>query len=527
MFGRTTVASFLAGALLLSACSGGGGSGASATVPGPAPSSVPGGFPALPAIPEVTSSRGVAELTLQAAFDSNGRPAFFWNGQKAAPTIRVKPGDTIKLHFINMLPQFCSPGIESNSNMHFHGLTSSPNAPGDDVITTLAAPGTSLEYRVVINTDQPPGLYWYHAHPHGLSSWEVGNGMAGAIVIEGIANEVPSVAGLRERVIVLSDIPTDPSFAAGEDSERRKVESIRAHAVHPSDDDGGGNPCRAETTAVPMINGIPMASIGIKPGERELFRVVNVAGHRHFDIAVDGQQLVLVAQDGVPIRDYAGAPESLSVSHLVIPPGGRSEFVVTGTAAPQALVSNCYNSGPAGDADPAIVLGTLVDDSTNPNAVRPAVRVRGRLAVMREPLLYRQPLPPPVAKHTIHFQEDANGFYLDGKQYSATAPPAIVSKAGTVEEWTLENDTDEVHDFHIHQVHFIVVSVNGAPVPNPHWLDSYDIIPQGHGVSGQHIPSLTKVLLDFRDPVIRGTFVYHCHILDHEDGGMMAKILVQ
>ena len=519
MVGRRFFATLLSSALLV-ACSGGG----SATAPAPI---VPtgGGFPALPAIPEVVSSGGIAALTLQAAFDANGRPAFFWNGQEAAPTIRVQPGDTIQLHFVNMLPEFCAVGVQSNSNLHFHGFTSSPNPPGDDVVTTLAAPGTSYDYTVVINPDQPPGLYWYHAHPHGLSSYEVGNGMAGAIVVEGIANEVPATAGLRERVIVLSDIPNDPSFAAGEDAVLRKSQVLAAR-VGRNDSDEGGDPCRPETNATPKINGLPMATIGIMPGETELFRVVNTSGHRHFDIAVDGQQLALVAQDGVPIHDYAGAPESLTVSDTVIPPGGRSEFLVTGKATPSALISKCYQSGPAGDANPAIVLGTLANDHGGSGGETVSVRVRAKIPALPKPLFYRDPLPPPVAFHTIHFQENSAGFYLNGAAYSPTAPPAITSYAGTVEEWTLENDTDEVHAFHIHQVHFVVESVNGVPRPNPHWLDSFDIPPQGHGASGNLIPSLTKVLIDFRDPVIRGTFVYHCHILDHEDGGMMAKIQV-
>jgi FtsP/CotA-like multicopper oxidase with cupredoxin domain len=72
----------------------------------------------------------------------------------------------------------------------------------------------------------------------------------------------------------------------------------------------------------------------------------------------------------------------------------------------------------------------------------------------------------------------------------------------------------------------VVQSVNGVAQPNPHWVDTLDIPPQGIGVSGQRHPSTTTVLIDFRDPVIRGIFLYHCHILDHEDGGMMAKIQV-
>jgi FtsP/CotA-like multicopper oxidase with cupredoxin domain len=104
--------------------------------------------------------------------------------------------------------------------------------------------------------------------------------------------------------------------------------------------------------------------------------------------------------------------------------------------------------------------------------------------------------------------------------------PRITVHSGTVEEWTIENDTDEVHVFHIHQIHFVVEDVNGTANPVPHWVDNIDVPPMGHGVRGSLHPSTVRVLMDFRDPIIRGTFYYHCHILDHEDNGMMAKIQV-
>jgi FtsP/CotA-like multicopper oxidase with cupredoxin domain len=440
----------------------------------------------------------------------------------------VHPGDTIQLTFKNSLPQYCAVGVTSNSNLHFHGLTSSPTAPGDDTIGTNAPPGSSVSYTVAINPDQPPGLYWYHAHPHGLSSYEVGNGMAGAIVVEGIANVVPQTAGLRERVIVLGDVPNDPSFEAGEDSVLRRSAKVRRN-VQDSDDLTGGNACAPETDATPMINGATMASIGIKPGETELFRIVNTSGHRHFDISVDGKQLQLVAQDGVPIGTYPGAPATLAVSDVVIPPAGRAEFLVTGGTAPAALISKCYQSGPAGDTDPEVALGVLVDDTNWPQpstATTQAKRVQ-RLASIRYSQYYHSAMPPPSAERLIHFQEDANGFYINGLAYDPNGTPQVVAQSGTTEEWTLENDTQEVHAFHIHQVHFIVESINGIAQPNPHWLDTFDLSPEGVGVAGQLVPSQTKVLIDFRDPTIRGTFLFHCHILDHEDGGMMAKITVQ
>jgi FtsP/CotA-like multicopper oxidase with cupredoxin domain len=518
---------------------GGGGGGSSSTLPRTTPTAPPNvsGVSVLTTLPEVDSVNGVATVALQARFDANSRPAFYWQGQEVAPTIRVHPGDTIQLTFQNSLPEYCDVGVVSNANLHFHGLSSSPNAPGDDVIDTNASPGAAVSYTVVINPDQPPGMYWYHPHAHGLASYEVGNGMAGAIIVEGIANAVPQTAGLRERIIILGDVPNDNSFAAGEDSVLRRTgsgtvrrTSTALRSAQDSDENtGGGNACAAESDATPMINGATMAAIGIKPGETELVRVVNASGHRFFDLSVDGQQLQLVAQDGVPVNTYPGAPTTIAENDILLAPAARAEFLVKGLATPQALISKCVQTGPAGDTAPQIVLGVFTDDTNWTGAAAATVQSVKRvatLASLRSSQFYHSTLPAPAAQRTIHFGEDANGFYLDGKQYDPTAGPTITAHSGTTEEWTLENDTGELHAFHIHQTHFIVESVNGVAVANPHWIDTITLQPEGIGVQGQIAPSQTKVLIDFRDPTIRGTFLYHCHILDHEDGGMMAKIAV-
>jgi suppressor of ftsI len=520
----------------LGSCSGGGGTtnlpptagSAVAGAPAPAGPVIPA---ALSVIPEVVSIGGNANVVLQAKFNAQSRPAFFWNGQEIAPTIRVRPGDTINLNFVNGLPQFCAVGVETDANVHFHGLHSSPLPPGDNVVTTKAVPGGSTGYVIHINPDQPPGLYWYHAHVHGLSAWEVGNGLSGAIVVEGIANYVPQTAGLRERVIVLRDPPVSSSLAAGEQSVLRRTASVAlaTGARKPLDGDStGGNACHPETDMTPTINGARLASIGIKPGETELIRVVNAASHRHFDLAVDGHQLTLVAQDGVPLSLYPGG-RATTVNDILIAPAGRAEFLITGGRTPAALISKCFGSGPIGNNDPQVALGVFTDDTHWPaasTAKTQSVRRVATLASVRRSPFFSTRMPAPVQKRIVHFQEDDNGLYINGLAYSAAAPSMFTAKAGTVEEWTIENDTQEVHVFHIHQVHFIVESVNGVPNNAPRWLDNIDIASEGIGVAGQIVPSQTKVLIDFRDPVIRGTFVFHCHILDHEDHGMMAKITV-
>lgn len=516
-----------AGALCcaLAAC---GGAGARSTPP--STPTLPTNAVNLVSIPEVDSVNGVASLTLTAQYDSNDRPAFFYSGNEVAPTIRVHPGDTIQLTYVNNLPEFCGLGIVSNSNLHFHGLTTSPNQPGDEVILTNAAPGSSYTYIVVIDPDQPPGMYWYHPHPHGLTNWEIGNGMGGAIVIEGIADEIPSLAGLRERVIVLRDVFDDPSVSVAEgDDEARRQARVAAFRRAQDDDGGGGGQgssslCAPETDKTPTINGAPTASIGIQPGERQLWRVLNASGVRHFDLQIPGEQLQLVAQDGVPLVDYTGAGgvQSLMVSDIVIPPAGRAEFVVTGPSAPTPLISKCYNAGPIGDPNPQVTLGQLYNDYGTTSTARVA-----RPMGLRMKQSYRVPPPPPSTTRVVHLQETDTAFYINGVTYSTAAPSMFTVKTGTTEQWTVENDTDEVHDFHTHQVHFIVLATNGIPNPTPHWVDTVDVPWQTYTPQGATNPSTVTILVDFRDPVIAGTFLFHCHITDHEDGGMMAKITAQ
>jgi FtsP/CotA-like multicopper oxidase with cupredoxin domain len=125
-------------------------------------------------------------------------------------------------------------------------------------------------------------------------------------------------------------------------------------------------------------------------------------------------------------------------------------------------------------------------------------------------------LPVPAARRMVRFTEDSNGFYINGQAFKMNGPPMFVARSGTVERWTIINDTPEVHDFHIHQVHFIVESGAGRLAVRRNWLDTVNVPPH----------TRTRIIVDFRNPIVRGTFLFHCHILDHEDQGMMAKVEV-
>jgi FtsP/CotA-like multicopper oxidase with cupredoxin domain len=475
-----------------------------------------------PSIPEIRAQNGVATLRLDAILSpEDGAPSFSYEGTiGVTPTIRVSPGDAIDLTLANDLP--VRPNQINAVNIHFHGLTVSPNPPGDDTIATLARPGQTLHYFVKIPPEQEPGLYWYHPHSHGESYREVTGGMSGAIVVEGLQQHLPALAAMKERIIILRDVPTSANYVDADMPLQLRTGSkppiARARAAN------NGSPCRAEQGLQPTLNRIVRAKIGIEPGERQFFRVINASAARHFDLSIDGSRLQLVAVDGVALDAYPGTPAERTVSHVVIPPAGRAEFVVTGLDHPTVMRSACYDSGSAGDPDPAVVLADLIDPRSifsAPAAARAAIAGAAepeRLAALQTlPQADHGPaLPPPAARRTIRFTEDANGFYIDGKAFAMSGPPSIVARSGTVEDWTILNRTNEVHDFHIHQIHFAAERIDGRPVTQPIWQDTIVVRPRGS----------VELLMDFRDPIVRGTFLYHCHILDHEDQGMMAKIRV-
>jgi suppressor of ftsI len=490
----------------------------------PAPTTIP----STSSVPEIRARNGIVSLSLQAVIDPRtNAPAFRYDGQTGvAPTIRVRPGETMHVVLYNRMPAGqISPNLV---NLHFHGLSVSPNPPSDDAMR-FAAPGQSIAYDVRVARTQPPGLYWYHPHVHGETYWQIGNGMSGALVVEGLQSHLPALARMRERIIVLRNMLVDPDIdaipivarpAALRDyvlAGRRRAGRLTAI----DDDDAAGLPCAPLAGMQTTVDGRTNATFGIDPGERQLFRVVNASAGRYYDLHVDGEQLQLVAIDGTPLDASPGSPAVQSVSHYVLAPAARAEFVVTGLDRPTQLRSDCYTSGDAGDRDPAVTLAALRSDGHAPEGsdVDP-------LSQGVHPLpIDTAALPAPVANRRLDFTENADGFYINGRRYAMGQPPSMVAHVGTVERWTIRNLTAEVHDFHIHQVHFLVESIDGVAASPKYWADTVTV-PPAHFPHRGVVPGSAVVLMDFRNPAIRGTFVYHCHILDHEDGGMMASIRV-
>jgi FtsP/CotA-like multicopper oxidase with cupredoxin domain len=239
------------------------------------------------------------------------------------------------------------------------------------------------------------------------------------------------------------------------------------------------------------------------------------------------------------------------VNHFLLPPAARVEFIVSAPSPSvrlAQLITLAINTGPLGDNDPQRPLATiqLVDDAPSEDDVRDSMLPVFRSLTNRQQRFAGLAAAPVAVRRTVFFDENCaatstnctpNQFFMavQGKPehvFSPDLPPDIVATQGTVEQWIIQNRAGENHEFHFHQLHFLVQSqdnfeLNGSeqsPGVTGQYLDMVQV-PYWDGNPNHPYPSVTA-LIDFRGNDI-GDFVFHCHILGHEDLGMMNIIRVQ
>lgn len=512
------------------------------------------------------------ELTIRnfPAPDGSTRYCYVDQHGNSAPNLRLNPGDLLVLHLKNDLadidhrrsampihdrmsaappPGACSaaPMRASSTNLHFHGLAVPPLCHQDDVLnTSIGAGAAPFEYRFRIPMNQPPGLYWYHPHIHGFTTTQVLGGASGAMIIEGLEGATPQLAGLPERVLVIRD-----QDLLNPNSPPPKSEPVLPKMLIDRDGDaantatGFGKPAKdLSINFVPVpYPDYPPAVIEMKPDERQLWRVLNASAVTYLNLAVlfgrTPQPLGLVALDGVPLNQNEASVEMPHwLTHLGVPPGGRVEFIVKAPppGVPARFVTRTVDTGPGGENDPNRVLAAI---EVSPSAREP----RSTLAASPKPRVPSADAPlatvTPVRTRRLYFSEklqDPNSppsaveFYItaEGQTPAPFDPhstlPGIVARQGTVEDWIIENRSQELHAFHIHQLHFMLLDYLDIPVNEPFLRDTVNV-PYLKDRALQY-PSV-RIRVDFRDPNAVGTFVYHCHLLEHEDGGMMGLIRVE
>lgn len=509
---------------------------------------VPGASVRPPA--ELRSSNGKlkVDFSLRTSVDVYGLTlyCYVYGENIPSPTLRVRPGDEVIINLKNDLPpaesgsamvhshkaNACGNGsvTASSTNLHFHGLSIPPVCHQDEVIYTLVQPGEkAYEYRFKVPQDEPPGLYWYHPHPHGFSEKQVQGGASGALIVEGIERAAPQVAELPERILVLRDqlIGGVLEDAATGDGDEPLVPTLDLSVNY-----------------VPIMYPLyKPAVLLVRPEQREFWRVLNASADTFFDLQLLDwptpdkqtlQSMQVIAIDGVPVGADFTAVKRTSI---LLPPGSRAEFLVTTPPAGMfaQFLTRHYDNGPVGNTDSYRVLANIRSLPDAPAAatsipVQPegheAQRFSGltAFAPIRERKLYFSE----KAEDPAHPKRNVSYFLTAGdatpKVFDMNfTTPDLTAIQGTVEDWTIENRATESHAFHIHQLHFQLLERDGKPVHESALRDTVEL-PYWDGKATAY-PSI-KVRMDFRDPNIIGLFLYHCHILEHEDGGMMGTIEV-
>jgi suppressor of ftsI len=464
--------------------------------------------------------------------DVSGSPlgARPWNGALVGPTLHVYPGDTLDVTFKN--------DTDEDTNIHYHGMHVSPLGEGDNIFRTFR-PGGTYHSQIQIPANHDVGTFWYHVHFHGLSEGQVMGGLSGLLIVEGLEKRLPGpLRNVTQRQFAIRDVRTNG-------------DSIVLDPANNSSSD----------TFTYLVNGLDQPTYSIRQGETQLWRLANIAADGFEDISLPGHKFTVIAEDGNPEWTV------YTTDHLVLPPAKRFDVLVTGGAP------GTYQLQTAG-------FPTCPSTPPNPSCSAPKPRTQGTLATITIPSTNggnggngsgsgggsggsggsgAAPVPPVLPTTMMTPEEKAAKDLADkqpnapaqdwkfaftpcpppnqtqtcstinGQVFDPNAMPAVAPTLGDVQDWTLENDTPGPHPFHIHVNPFQVLQVSD-PVTND--LKPYDApgledtvtIPAQQTINGVVKPGLVVIRNHFVD--FPGWFVFHCHILSHEDDGMMLTVEV-
>ncbi len=491
-----------------------------------------------------------------------------YNGQVPGPLMRIHPGETLRIRVQNSLPKTDSHGWDGDpdvphmldtTNLHLHGLdimphlfepvgTSNPLAP-----MIAIRPGEHKDYEFLIPKDQPPGLYWYHPHHHGSTAVQAASGMAGGIIVHGEIDEVPEIRAARDIPLVIQDAGLFPSeedpnlwtyepkqnaiwqtfegyvtikgvktnlqggFTTGDYKLRYYL--LNGHAFYKETHNYTQN---KQTDPVPTQ--LPVTRIRMAPGEVVRFRMLNGCSDNLMPIVVEDHPLYLLAMDGnnyeAPVLKPV-QPINGSTPQVLVAPANRAEFLIQGNSRP-----GIYR---------IVQLAQSQQFLFSAQKVLAEIEIAGPVRNMGIPRRLPRPsrdyplIKPGEIKRVRQFLFNSQfpgklnpivgiDFMINHALYDEFAVPTTVH-LNEAEEWHIivpgsQHGGTEGHPFHIHVNDFEVISIGGIAQPPGMIQDTI------------WVPMNTEVVIRTKFKQWTGKSVFHCHILPHEDTGMMQNFLI-
>jgi FtsP/CotA-like multicopper oxidase with cupredoxin domain len=456
-----------------------------------------------------------------------------YNGGLTGPTLRVKAGDTLNVRLENKLPP--EPGMEMEmkdgkcanptmgfnvTNLHTHGLHISPSGNSDNVLLAIK-PGGNQDYKFDIlpagNPEpkparQYPGTFWYHAHNHGSTAMQLASGMAGALIVEdGPQDLVPEVAAAKERLFIFQQFAYKVNGQGI--GEVEKFTDLRANWL---------NIVKKRTA----INGRYKPLVSMRPGEVERWRWIDSGIFTDLPLSIRPVgtstgffKMYRIAADGITL------PRPVPVGKWELGPGSRADLLVQaplekGTYELYKATSNVLplpgtSKLTMEPANPQILAEIVVDGEPCTNPANPcATKIPDKLRPPTDML-------PDITKGEINKYKETevrfgvnedNFFTINETCYSDEVSPEFDKRVGDVEQWAIVNKSQAAHPFHIHVNAFQLLDKDEKP---GEWRDTILVQP------GETVRFRTRF------ERFDGKFVLHCHILTHEDSGMMALVRVK
>ena len=510
----------------------------------PLPSPTPGGPPGAPPHFPLNFAAGFQ-------FTAYGKT---YPAQFPAPTLRVNPGDTLDLTTLNKLQigklnyqpckgsstltpsgTVCFPALAAEMNLHTHGEETSPLDDGDNIYRTMAANSTS-ESRIKITSFDGSGLDWYHTHKHGYVSDQVYSGLAGMLQIGDPLDPWPQFKGkYQEKILGLTAgvVLTDGCGTTGQPANECPQGQRYLEDPSPGAPFSGKPPNPYGEAWQKYVNGQYNPTVTIRPGETQIWTFASIGRNVNFNLGITDRNL----QNpwSATILSYEGYGNNLFPKQIttglqapyqydgptVLDPGARITMAVTAPSTPGTYY--------------------LVDDETFQNTPQPrpfalaTIQVAGAPATVPAPKFTPTgPVPQIYRAKPDHFRTFTWSDVTSGKTIAFAINgglfpmnPIVTLQVGQVEQWLLVNDSPTDHAFHIHQQHFAVISVSSGPsgTTNPFVPPTGRTYRYASLRDTINIPPDGSVTIRFRVAPELGKYVFHCHILPHEDAGMMMAVL--
>lgn len=445
------------------------------------------------------SSDGLLELDLEASesrVNLGEKQAYLltYNRQIPAPRLEAQAGDRVRIHFTNRLSQ--------PTNLHYHGLHIPVTGSADNVFLHIG-PGEKFTYEFQIPTDHPSGTFWYHPHLHGLVAEQLFGGLAGLFIVRS-ENEIPEIRAAKEEFLVLQDFALDDSGRLTDSAHMSMMMGREGNIV--------------------TVNGRVNPSFSLPHNGLLRWRILNASPSRFYRLALEDHSLYQIATDGHTLA------QPREVEELLLTPGQRIDVLIKGNQEANSnkqyrLLNLPYDRGSMGMMGGGMMgnRGMMGRNRNQGNAPIALATLNYESSVeslsLPNKLTSISPLPQPQQIRRFELNHGMSpgvgmAFLINGEPYKSDRLDTIV-KLNTVEDWEITNTGVMDHPFHPHVNAFQVISRNGVPETMSAWRDTV-LVKRGETV---------RIRIPFRD--FTGKTVYHCHILDHEDLGMMGNLMIE